>query len=84
MTKGLKVKGAVFKNKKGLKEKNNEYLWTSTVWLLPFSVEMRASQSLIEKYVNSLSLFLRTGKLVRIFSANERICYFSVESKLHV
>jgi len=45
MTKGLKVKGTVFKNKKGLKEKNNEYLWTSTWWLLPFSVEKRSVQS---------------------------------------
>jgi adenylate cyclase len=44
MTKGLKVKGAVFKNKKGLKEKNNEYLWASAWWLLPFSVEQRTAQ----------------------------------------
>jgi adenylate cyclase len=44
MTNGLKVKGAVFKNKKGLKEKNNEHLWTSTLWLLPFSVEHRTAQ----------------------------------------
>jgi len=44
MTKGLKFKGAVFKNKQGLKEKHNEYLWTSTLLLMPFSVEMRTSQ----------------------------------------
>jgi hypothetical protein len=45
MTKGLKVKGAVFKNKNGLREKNNEYLWTATWGLIPFSVEMQALQS---------------------------------------
>jgi TolB-like protein len=44
MTKGLKLKGAVFKNKNGQEEKYNEYLWTATWGLMPFSVEMRASQ----------------------------------------
>jgi tetratricopeptide (TPR) repeat protein len=45
MTKGLKFKGAVFKNKKVLKEKYNEYLWAANFGLMPFSAEMRASQS---------------------------------------
>jgi len=39
MTKGLKVKGAVFKNKEGSKQKNNEYLWAAIWGLMPFSVE---------------------------------------------
>jgi tetratricopeptide (TPR) repeat protein len=45
MTKGLKVKGAIFKNNKGLKEKNNEYLWAAIWGITPFSVEKRSSQS---------------------------------------
>lgn len=39
MTKGLKVKGAVFKNKEGSKDKSNEYLWAAIWGLMPFSVE---------------------------------------------
>ena len=38
MTKGLKVKGAVFKNKEGSKDKYNEYLWAAIWGLMPFSI----------------------------------------------
>jgi tetratricopeptide (TPR) repeat protein len=39
MTKGLKLKGTVFKNKDGVKEKSNEYLYAAAWGLMPFSVE---------------------------------------------
>ncbi len=45
LTKGLKLKGAVFKNKKGQEEKYNKYLWTAIWGIIPFSLEMRTAQS---------------------------------------
>jgi hypothetical protein len=39
ITKGMTLKGAVFKNTEGSKEKYNEYLLAATWGLMPFSIE---------------------------------------------
>ena len=39
ITRGLKIKGAVFKNKEGRKENNNQYLLAAIWGLMPFSIE---------------------------------------------
>ena len=46
MTKGLKVKGAVFKNRDGSKDKLNDYLWAAIWGIMPFSVANDNAQSL--------------------------------------
>jgi TolB-like protein/class 3 adenylate cyclase/Flp pilus assembly protein TadD len=45
MTKGLKVKGPVFKNKQGSNDKYNEYLWAAAWGSMAFSVVSENDQS---------------------------------------
>ena len=44
-TEGLDNKAAVFRNREGVKETSNEYVFASVWALMPFSVEKRLAQS---------------------------------------